>query len=152
MAVSAIGPTGTPATNEFLLGTGCAQRLVWRRRPMNWEPGSNASRFVCSSSRRRFLVEPAVDGIARQLARSGPSVSANYHSARRARSRAEFIARLTVVLDEADEAVGWCEVLQSAELASGPDLDWLSRQAGELRAIFSQSVMTGRANDKRRQQ
>ena len=92
--------------------------------------------------------EPAVDGIARQLARAGPSVSANYHSARRARSRAEFISRLAIVVDEADEAAGWCEALQKANLASGPELDWLLGEAGELRAIFSHSVMTARANNK----
>src|SRR3989442_2562988 len=42
--------------------------------------------------------DPATDGVARQLARSGPGVSSNYRSARRARSRAEIIARLAVVL------------------------------------------------------
>jgi hypothetical protein len=49
--------------------------------------------------------EPAVDAIVRQLARFGPGVSSNYRSTRRARSRAEFIARPGIVVDEVDETI-----------------------------------------------
>jgi four helix bundle protein len=84
--------------------------------------------------------------VARQLARSVPSVSANYRSARRARSRAEFIARLGIVVDEADESEHWLAVLKKSELGSGSELDWLLRESGELRAIFSKSLMTAREN------
>ena len=63
---------------------------------------------------RRLPRNPPTDGIARQLGRSGPSTSANYRSARRSRSRAEFIARLGVVVDEADESEHWLSMLQTA--------------------------------------
>jgi four helix bundle protein len=90
--------------------------------------------------------EPAVDGIARQLARSGPGVSSNYRSSRRARSRAEFIARLGIVVDEADETEHWLSVLMKSGLAAGTELEWLLRESAELRAIFSKSLTTARAN------
>jgi four helix bundle protein len=50
----------------------------------------------------------------RQLLRSGTSVGANYRSACRARSRAEFVAKLGLVLEEADETVFWLELLLKA--------------------------------------
>src|SRR3954462_4955539 len=84
--------------------------------------------------------EPAADGIARQLARSGPGISSNYRSTRRARSRAEFIVRLGIVVDEADETEHWLAMLSKSDLASGNELSWLLRESGELRAIFSRSL------------
>ena len=95
---------------------------------------------------RTLTRDPSTDGVAHQLARSGTSISANYHSTGRARSRAEFIARLGVVVDEADETVHWLSVIREAGLASGTELDWLLREAGELRAIFSASLTTARLN------
>jgi four helix bundle protein len=95
---------------------------------------------------RRLPRNPATDGIARQLARSGPSVSANYRSARRSRSRAEFIARLGVVVDEAGESEHWLSMLKKSGLMTGSELDWLLRESAELRAIFGKSLATARAN------
>ena len=76
-------------------------------------------------------------------------MAANYHSAGRARSRAEFIARLGVVADEADETEGWLVMLKEAGLTSGPELDWLLHESRQLRAIFVQAVKTARANHNR---
>ena len=73
-------------------------------------------------------------------------MSANYHSAGRARSRDEFIARLGVVVDEADESVHWLTVLRDSALAAGKELEWLIAESGELRAIFSASLSTARRN------
>jgi four helix bundle protein len=89
---------------------------------------------------------PATDAIARQLARSGPGISANYRSTRRARSRAEFIARLGIVVDEADETEHWLCMIRDGQLASGPELDWLLQESRELRAVFSKSLTTARLN------
>jgi four helix bundle protein len=100
-------------------------------------------KFVRTLSR-----EPAVDGVARQLARSGPGISSNYRSARRARSRAEFIARLAIVVDEADETEHWLSVILKSGLAYGAEVQWLWRESGELRAIFSKSLTTARENHK----
>src|SRR5581483_5734040 len=57
-----------------------------------------------------------------QLLRAGTAVAANYRAACRARSRAEFIAKLGVVVEEADESVFWCELLQDAGIASRNDV------------------------------
>ena len=91
--------------------------------------------------------DPATLAVPRQLARSAPGVSANYHSAGRSRSPAEFRARLGVVLDEADETVGWLEMLKESGSAAGSELDWLVNESRELRAIFLQAVKTARLNE-----
>jgi len=78
--------------------------------------------------------------------RSGPSVSANYRSARPARARTEFIARLGVVVDEADESEHWLSMLKNAGMAAGRELDRLLQESGELRAIFGKCLGTARAN------
>src|SRR4030095_1644908 len=90
----------------------------------------------------------AADAVARQLARSGPSVSSNYHSAGRSRSHAEFTARLGIVADEADETEGWLDQLKSAGLATGEELDWLLDESRELRAIFVQAARTAKLTDR----
>jgi four helix bundle protein len=90
--------------------------------------------------------DPASDAVARQLARSGTSTAANYRAARRARSRAEFIAKLCLVVEEADETEGWLAMLRDANLAAGGELEWLSSEAAQLRAIFVASRKTARAN------
>ena len=84
--------------------------------------------------------------VARQLARAGSGASANYRAACRARSRAEFIAKLGTVVEEIDEAEHWLDVLKEGELTAGTDLDWLRGEASELRAIFKTSLDTARAN------
>ena len=89
----------------------------------------------------------ATDAIARQLIRSGTGVSSNHRSACRARSRREFIAKLGVVLDEADESELWLEALVECELApESLPVRPLLREAGELRAIFFQSIRTARGH------
>jgi four helix bundle protein len=118
----------------------CADELRERARSF----AIRALKFV-----KTLPLDTATIAVARQLAKSAPSISANYHSAGRARSRSEFIARLCVVADEADETVGWLEMLKKSSLSAGPDLDWLLAESRELRAIFVQAVATARLNDKR---
>jgi four helix bundle protein len=84
--------------------------------------------------------------IGRQLVRAGTGVSANYHAAGRSRSRKEFIARLGVVLEEADESEHWLDVLKESNIGCGSEQDWLLDEAAQLRAIFHKSVKTARAN------
>ncbi len=85
--------------------------------------------------------------------RSGTGESANYRSARRARSRAEFIAKLGVAAEEADETEDWLTVIRSSDIVTSSaglkELDWLSDEAGQLRAILVQSVTTARANHRK---
>jgi len=99
---------------------------------------------------RRLPIDGPAQDIARQLVRAATSESANYQAARRGRSRAEFIAKLGVVAEEADETEHWLQLVAEANLVTTPpaldELAWLRGEAAELRAIFVQSVKTSRAN------
>ena len=79
-----------------------------------------------------------------QLLRAATSVAANYRSACRGRSRAEFIAKLGIVLEEADESLLWLELINEAGVASGPKVERLLKEADELTAIFTSSVKTAK--------
>src|SRR5438874_9524518 len=87
---------------------------------------------------------PPADVIGRQLVRSATSVAANYRSACRARSRREFIAKMGIVEEEADETAFWLELLDECRFASATRLVPLSREAGELLAITVASIRTAR--------
>jgi four helix bundle protein len=80
-----------------------------------------------------------------QLLRAGTAVAANYRAACRARSRAEFIAKLGVVVEEADETVFWCELLEEASLVSEQDIKAVVVEARELLAIFSAGRKTAKS-------
>jgi four helix bundle protein len=82
--------------------------------------------------------------ISRQLLRSGTSVAANYRAAGRARSRAEFVAKMGVVVEEADESVFWLDLLVESGLVPKPRLDDLVGEASELLSIFVASQKTAR--------
>jgi four helix bundle protein len=83
--------------------------------------------------------------LGKQLLRSGTSVAANYRAAGRARSRAEFVARIGVVVEEADETVFWLEMLELAGLLHSDLLHPLLTEANELLKIFSASFQTASA-------
>lgn len=80
--------------------------------------------------------------IGSQLLRCGTSVGANYRAVCRARSRAEFAAKLGVVVEEADEAVFWLELLIDTGMFSRQQLQELLAEANELVAIFVSSRQT----------
>jgi len=80
-----------------------------------------------------------------QVIRSGTSVAANYRAACRARSRAEFIAKLGTVVEEADETVFWLELLVEAGIVDHTQLNGLLKEANELLAIFSSSRRTAKS-------
>jgi four helix bundle protein len=82
--------------------------------------------------------------LGRQVLRSGTSVGANYRAACRARSRAEFIAKLGIVLEEADETVFWLELLLEGGIVKHEKLDALLKEAEELTAIFVTSLRTAK--------
>lgn len=82
----------------------------------------------------------------KQLLRCGTSVAANYRAVCRARSKAEFIARIGVVAEEADESVLWLELLEATQTLSSKQLQEISKEARELEAIFSASQKTARDN------
>lgn len=95
---------------------------------------------------RRLAEEPANRGIAHQLLDSSTSVAANYRVACRGRSRAEFIAKLGLVVEEADETVFWLELIQAIPLDEAPELAGLLQESRELLAIFAASTITAKLN------
>lgn len=84
--------------------------------------------------------------IGKQLLRSGTSVAANYRATARARSQAEFISRIGIVVEEADETVFWLECLIDNGIVKQSLLADLLREANELLAIFAASQRTARAH------
>jgi four helix bundle protein len=79
-----------------------------------------------------------------QLLRSSTSIGANYRAACRGRSRAEFVAKLGIVLEEADETVFWLELFQEGNVFPAEKLNDLVQEANELVSIFVSSVRTAR--------
>ena len=84
--------------------------------------------------------------IGNQLLRSGMSVGANYRAACRGRSKADFIAKAGISLEEADECLYWMEILQESGIVPAERLKDLSKEADELVAIFTASIKTARAH------
>ena len=82
--------------------------------------------------------------IGSQLVRSGTSVGANYRAACRARSQAEFIAKLGIVEEEADESGYWMELIIEAKLMNSSLLKPLLQEASEITAIISASRRTAK--------
>ena len=86
--------------------------------------------------------------IGRQLLRSGTSVGANYRSACRARSAADFIAKMTIVEEEIDECIYWMELLIESGTIELKNASSLMKEANELLAITVASIKTARKNRK----
>ncbi len=88
----------------------------------------------------------SADILAKQIIRSATSVSANYRAACRAQSTAEFIAKMHVVHEEADETQHWLELLYYSRSISKEQFEPLWKEASELTAIFTSSYATARRN------
>jgi four helix bundle protein len=72
-----------------------------------------------------------------------------YRAACRARSRADFISKIGVVLEEADESAFWLELMLDAGTMSPSQIDPLLREAKQLVAIFAATRITAQANEKK---
>ncbi len=103
--------------------------------------GLEIIRFV-----RTLPREPASDVIGRQLLRSAVSVGANYRAACRARSRAEFIAKLAIVEEECDESLYWLELVAELSKVTSTSVGELSREANQILAIIVASIKTARSH------
>jgi four helix bundle protein len=86
----------------------------------------------------------SADVIGGQLLRAATSVAANYRAACRARSRREFLAKLGIVEEEADESQFWLEVLMEGGLMRARRVESLRAEAGELVAMIVASIRTAR--------
>jgi four helix bundle protein len=84
-----------------------------------------------------------------QLAKAASSAAANYRAAQRARSRAEFISKLSISLEEIDESAFWLEFLPDTRLVPSEEVEFLVQEANELAAIVVASRRTGRKNGKK---
>ena len=87
--------------------------------------------------------------IANQVVRSGMSVGANYRAVCRARSDREFIAKMTIVIEEADETLFWIEIIQEKKWTDYSELNLIWKEGNELTAIFVSTIknVKARLND-----
>jgi four helix bundle protein len=86
--------------------------------------------------------------VAKQLIRSATSVGANYRSAIRARSAADFAAKLGIVEEECDESLYWIDVIIELGLKRAKRTSDLQREANEIVAIIVSSIKTTRKNNR----
>jgi four helix bundle protein len=84
--------------------------------------------------------------VAAQLADAANSVAANYRASGHARSRREFVAKLGVVVEEADETVYWLGFVIRTGFVDGGEPVRLLDEARQLAAIFAASYRTARRN------
>src|SRR5476649_1612138 len=87
-----------------------------------------------------------------QILRSGTSVAANYRSACKARSKADFISKITIVEEEADETTLWLELIMESDTLNNDFTKSLHREANELTAIFTSSGKTAKENNSKKKQ
>jgi four helix bundle protein len=98
---------------------------------------------------RAFTALPKSDEarvIGRQFLRSGTAVAANYRATCRARSKAEFISKLGVVVEETDETDFWLDLLTAAKVATSREPSALLNECRELLRIFAKSLATAKGN------
>ena len=94
----------------------------------------------------RLPKDEAARVIGRQFLRSGTSLAANYRAACRARSAADFISKISVVSEEADETLFWLELLIESELITMKTVEPVMSECEKLLKIFSASLATAKRN------
>lgn len=100
----------------------------------------------------RFVIskpgDQAFKVLANQLLRSGTSVGANYRAACKGKSMADFINKITICEEEADESIYWLDLMLEAGLVSSEIIAPLKNEAIELTAIFTAIGKTSKENQK----
>jgi four helix bundle protein len=81
-----------------------------------------------------------------QVVRCGTSVGANYRACCKARSRAEFIAKIGIVEEETNESVYWLELIIASDVLDRKRVEPLLKEARELEKIFAKSRITAVKN------
>lgn len=89
-------------------------------------------KFIEELPRKRSL-----DVLSNQLIRCATSIGANYRSACRGKSTADFINKIIIVEEEADESIYWLELMEEAGLINSTNISALKKEANELTAIFT---------------
>jgi four helix bundle protein len=93
--------------------------------------------------------KPAARNIADQMSDSATAVAANYRAVTRSRSRREFISKLAICVEEADETVGWLEIARRSETATPAEVNDLLKEAREILAILAASRKTSERGSNR---
>ncbi|MBI4377715.1 MAG: four helix bundle protein [Nitrospinae bacterium] len=86
------------------------------------------------------------DVLGKQLLRCATSIGANYRSACRARSRADFISKIAIVEEEAAETIYWLELIKESDITRDIAINSLIDEANELTAIFTSTGKTAKSN------
>jgi four helix bundle protein len=73
-------------------------------------------------------------------------VGANYRASSRAKSKADFIYKIQIVLEESDETLYWLEIIQNTQLSKDKSLPMLIKEANELTSIFAATTKTAKSN------
>jgi four helix bundle protein len=105
--------------------------------------GIEIIRFLCSLPK-----EYITSALTNQLVRSATSIGANYRAALRSRSDKEFIAKIGIIVEEADETLYWLEIMKEVPQFNmiKNEIDLLMKEANELTAIFVSTLKTLRSN------
>lgn len=105
---------------------------------------ARTKKFVLDSIKYYQLLPKTEEAkiIGRQFIRSASSVGANYRAACRSRSRAEFYAKLSIVVEEADETAFWIEILIESEIANIANAQPLLKEINEILAIVAKARKT----------
>jgi four helix bundle protein len=91
----------------------------------------------------------SINILVNQLLRCSSSVGANYRSACRGKSMADFINKIVIVEEEADESVYWLELMEGAGLVNFEAISMLKKEANELTAIFTAIGKTAKENQRK---
>ena len=112
------------------------------------EMKNRTKRFALLVIRLCRTLPPSQEGriTSRQLLRSATSVAANYRAVSRSRSTADFVSKLGIVLEEADETLFWLELLADAGVAHLDKVSFSLQEANELVAIFVASLKTAKGS------
>ncbi len=94
--------------------------------------------------------KPSAWAIAKQIIRSSTSIGANYRAACRAKSSADFINKLKIVEEEADETQYWLEVLEESKLINADRIEVIKKEVNEIVSIVVASIKTARENENRK--
>ena len=97
---------------------------------------------IITFCRSLLPADPLTMRLIGQLQDSGTSMASNYHAACRAQSRAQFVAKLSIAVEEADECVGWLHKLVTARIVPAECPALLQQEASELLAILAASRKT----------
>lgn len=89
---------------------------------------------------------PVAEVLGKQLLRCGTSVGANYRAASLAENSADFVSKIKICEEEADESIYWLELLMRSGEVDAARLKPLQDEAAELRNIMSASAITARKN------